>query len=133
MTPEEKNTYYKWWRLENPGKTAKASREYRARNPNRALVQSAKHRAKKRGLEFTIGYEDVVVPKCCPVLGIPIVVNVGEKKMKDNSPTLDRIDNKLGYVPGNVIVVAWKVNRVKNDASVEELRKIADFYEANQW
>lgn len=42
--------------------------------------------------------------------------------MQASSPSLDRIDNRMGYVPGNVWVISWKANRMKSDASMEELR-----------
>lgn len=47
---------------------------------------------------------------------------------KNNSPSLDRIRNELGYVRGNVIVISNRANRLKSDASIEELRDIASFY-----
>jgi hypothetical protein len=45
-----------------------------------------------------------------------------------NSPSLDRINNNLGYVPGNVIVVSDRANRIKNNATIEELEKIVNYY-----
>jgi hypothetical protein len=56
-------------------------------------------------------------------------LEIGENGRTPSSPSLDRIVPSLGYVPGNVVVVSWKVNRIKCDASVDDLRKIADFYE----
>jgi hypothetical protein len=47
--------------------------------------------------------------------------------MNDNAPTLDRINNSCGYVPGNVAVISWRANRIKCDATPEELRRIADY------
>jgi hypothetical protein len=47
-----------------------------------------------------------------------------------DSATVDRIDSRLGYVPGNVIVVSCKANRIKNDATVEEMYRVAFFYAA---
>jgi hypothetical protein len=132
-TPEQARAYNRWWNATHPGAAAKSSRECRLRNLNRALVHAAKYRAKKRGLEFNLTYDDIVVPEFCPVLGIKLSVNIGEKKIKDTSPTIDRIDSTQGYVRGNVVVVSWRVNRIKNNSTIEELRKIADYYEVNQW
>ena len=42
---------------------------------------------------------------------------------------IDRIDPKKGYVKGNIIVVSMRANRIKTDATVDEIRKVADFYE----
>lgn len=41
--------------------------------------------------------------------------------MSNNSPTIDRINPKLGYIKGNVWVISNKANRFKNDATLEEL------------
>ena len=50
-------------------------------------------------------------------------------KNNDLTPSIDRINPKKGYVKENIIVVSMKANRIKTDATVEEIRKIADFYE----
>jgi hypothetical protein len=81
----------------------------------------------KDGREFTITQEDVVVPVKCPVLGIPIAVEHGKCGMKESSPSLDRINSKLGYVKGNVGVISRKANTIKSYGTAEEHRKIADW------
>ena len=45
-----------------------------------------------------------------------------------DSASIDRIHNHLGYIPGNVHWVSYRANRIKADATVEELQKIADYY-----
>lgn len=50
-------------------------------------------------------------------------------KRHDGSPTIDRIINDLGYVKGNVIVISWRANRIKSDATLAELKAIVAFYE----
>lgn len=70
--------------------------------------------------------QDVVVPLVCPVLGIPIEQDLTART--DNSPSIDRIDSSKGYIPGNVIVVSWRANRLKQDASVLEIKQLANFY-----
>jgi hypothetical protein len=72
--------------------------------------------------------KDVSVPDVCPVLGIPLKV-VSGKGFTDNSPSLDRIVPSLGYVPGNVVVISMRANRIKSDASLAELKKIVEFYQ----
>jgi hypothetical protein len=46
----------------------------------------------------------------------------------DDSPSVDRIDPNGGYVKGNVVVVSYRANLIKTNASVDELCKIADYY-----
>jgi hypothetical protein len=84
--------------------------------------------AKARGLEFTITAADIVIPDLCPVLGIKLENCLGTGGRTDASVSLDRIDNSKGYVPGNVVVVSMRVNRIKSDATPDELKKIAAFY-----
>lgn len=86
----------------------------------------AKNRATKKGLPFAIEQEDVkelvVDLTHCPVLGIELCWT--NDKMLDNSPTLDKIIPELGYIKGNIAVISQRANRIKNDASLEELGKI---------
>lgn len=93
----------------------------------RSLWASAKRRASSKEIPFEISPEDIQVPHYCPVLGIPLKKGVG--KVHDASPTLDRITPDTGYVVGNIVVVSMRANRLKSDASIEELRRIASFYE----
>ena len=88
-----------------------------------SLLSSAKWRAKKAGLEFTITRSDICIPVLCPLLCIPIFV--GKGKPGPNSPTLDRIDSSEGYVSGNVWVISAKANRIKSDATAEEIMLLA--------
>lgn len=99
------------------------------RDPRRKLLALARARSRKNGLGFNLSIEDVTIPVACPVLGIPLVVG-GGTGFQDASPTLDRVNNSMGYVRGNVLVVSWRANRIKCDATPHELRSLADFYNA---
>lgn len=70
-----------------------------------------------------------MIPTHCPVLGLQFKLRIGKSGPCDTSPTLDRIDNRKGYVRGNVEVISWRANRIKCDASTSELRKVADYYD----
>ena len=65
----------------------------------------------------------------CPVLGVDMEISKLGSKNNDLTPSIDRIDPKKGYVKDNIIVVSMRANRIKNDATVDEIRKVADFYE----
>lgn len=98
----------------------------------RFLLSMAKYRAKRSGLDFDLTADDLVIPEVCPVLGIPIVSRAGANptmQEKDSSPSIDRIDSSKGYTKNNVIVVSFRANRLKNNASIQELKQIAKFYE----
>jgi len=64
----------------------------------------------------------------CPVLGIPLDYSFGKGSRTDNSPSIDQILPGEGYKIGNVVVVSWRANRIKNDGTPEEHQKIATFY-----
>lgn len=104
----------------------KRTRRYRDENVEMRLWSSAKNRARIQGTPFNIEPSDVVIPSFCPVLGIPI--DTSYTKRSDNSPSIDKAVPSLGYVRGNVVVISWRANRLKSDASVEELNRIASFY-----
>lgn len=110
-----------------------ASRRYRQRDPIARLHDITRRRAAKRGIEFSISVEDIGPwPQHCPVLGIELRSGFGSgtgQLDKAAAPSIDRIDNTKGYVPGNVVIVSWRANRLKSDASPAELRALADFYE----
>lgn len=90
-------------------------------------ITNARRRAKERGFGFDIELSDFLpLPTHCPVFGFEL-----NYKARPNDPTcwsLDRIDNALGYVKGNVVIVSLKANKLKRDATAEELRQLADFY-----
>lgn len=90
------------------------------------LWKGAKMRARRDGLLFTLNVNDIVIPKCCPVLGIKIQKVKGSL---DSSPSLDRWRNDLGYTPENVAVISYRANRIKNDATLLELRAIVRYAE----
>ncbi len=89
------------------------------------MFYDAKVRAKRRGIEFSLEFKDIVVPETCPVLGIPLVFNSG--KPKDNSPTLDRVDITKGYTKDNVCCISYRANRIKNDATYDELLRVVRY------
>ena len=91
---------------------------------------SLKKRAKLKGFEFNLDLEDIPqIPEFCPVLGIKIISNDGANKPTDNSPSIDRIDSKKGYIKGNIRIISNRANRIKSDATIEELRKVLEDYE----
>jgi hypothetical protein len=61
----------------------------------------------------------------CPVLGIPLKRNTGP--VGRNSYTVDQIIPGIGYVLGNIQVISFRANAMKQDASPEELIRFADW------
>lgn len=104
-------------------KAAKKQKTRRYEDTSYRLWVHSRRSAKSRGLEHTISKEDIIVPALCPVLKCPMYMNT------PYAPTVDRIDSSKGYVPGNIQVMSWKANTMKNNATVEELKLFADWVE----
>jgi hypothetical protein len=94
----------------------------------RALwLNGIKYRAKQKGLPFNLTLEDLPVPERCPVLGIPLFMRSGP--FHDNSPSIDRLVPGKGYVKGNVAIVSYRANRIKDYGTLDELRKVVAYLE----
>lgn len=108
-------------------RTNQKSKEWRRKNPEKALLIHAKARAKSKGIPFELTVSDIVIPDTCPVLGIPLVSG---GKGEPGLPSLDRILPERGYVPGNVAVISYRANMLKNQSSLTELKKLVIWLEA---
>lgn len=108
---------------------AKSKARYAATRTTKAkerLLAGAKDRAKIRGIEFDLLVDDISWPSVCPVLGISLTYN-GQDGHKDSRASLDRRNPSLGYTKDNVRIISMRANRIKSDATAEELRKILDY------
>jgi hypothetical protein len=100
--------------------------EYARKNPARRLLNSARAFAKKSSIPFNLELSDIVIPERCPIFDIPLERGSGERTW--NSPSLDRIIPERGYTKGNIVIVSWRANRIKSDASLRELERLTAFY-----
>lgn len=106
-----------------PCLSKKTMKDYVEKTLQDLLYEWAKVRASKRKQEFSINREDVLIPDVCPVFGTPFERNT------IYAASIDRIDNKLGYVPGNVVVISLKANKLKSNASLKELQALTSWLE----
>ena len=135
---EHTREYDREWRANNLELARERQRNYTNKwratlstcDHERQLINSAKARANKCGLAFNIDETDITIPDTCPVLGIPL--QRGSGAVTDGSPSLDRIDNTKGYVRGNVHVISFRANRLKNNATAEELEAVARWMRAHE-
>lgn len=88
-----------------------------------------KNKCSKKGIPFEITVDDLVFNSHCPALGIRI--DYFSNTIADNSPSIDKIIPKKGYIKGNVQVISMRANRVKSNASLEDLMKISDYIREN--
>ncbi len=113
---------FKKWGKEWHNKEFRKSAIYHAM---REKFFKKKTNAAKHGFEFSIDFCDLEFPTHCPILGIELDYFVDYRA--ENSVSFDRIDPSKDYVKGNVIIVSWRANRIKNDGTADEHQKIADF------
>jgi hypothetical protein len=92
----------------------------------RIMLPLVKRRAKKIGVEFDLTVDDIIIPEYCPILGVPLERSVGNTA-NPNSPSVDRIDSTRGYVKGNIAVISYRANVIKNDGTPTEHRLVADW------
>lgn len=108
-------------RAANPEKYREANRRYRSRHPEVGAARTASYRAAhrvettlwwyrrgaaKRGLAFALPealFRDLLTDRCFYCGSDPAPVN-----------GIDRVDNAVGYVEGNVVTACKVCNRAKN-------------------
>jgi hypothetical protein len=90
------------------------------------MLNAARRSAKNAGVPFALEISDIVIPEYCPALGLKLIRTRGYRS--DVSPSIDRIIPKKGYVRENITIVSMRANRIKNNATFEELTKMANFY-----
>lgn len=93
----------------------------RRQRPELELLRRAEERAARLGLDFRLE-EPLALPQRCPALGM--MLTPGGRR-RSTSPSLDRIDPRLGYIPDNVRIICDRANRLKGDRTLEELRALS--------
>lgn len=85
------------------------------------ILSNAKRRAKELNVEFSLTKEWLLANAVgkCPLLELELVYNAS--KSEDRSASIDRVDSAKGYTPENCKIVSFKANRIKNNATVNEL------------
>ncbi len=111
------NDYYKKNKLKINIKRKKKLRS----NWVKYTILRTRQKSKRQGVKFTIDESDLILPKFCPVLKINL--KIGKKYCYD-SPSIDRIDNKKGYVKGNVRIISFSTNAMKSDMPIKIWNKL---------
>lgn len=100
------------------GYARKSYLKRKAEQPESFMHRQAKHRAKwdYNNMEFTIEVEDIKIPDVCPFMQQPFIPL--DRVM---GHSLDRIDSSKGYTKDNIQVISRLANKMKNDATKEQL------------
>lgn len=101
--------------------------KYRKGIPIDIRYRKLQQRAKAKGIPFDVDPEHLesLWTGVCPVFGFDLELNVDRGNPK--AAEVDRIDPKEGYVKGNVTWLSARANRIKSDASLEELERIVEW------
>lgn len=89
------------------------------------LLGSCRCSSRSRGLDFAIGLDDILVQLStghCAATGLPFDMSSTRGPFR---PSIDRIDSRKGYVPGNIQVVAWMYNAAKQQYTADDVITMA--------
>jgi len=91
-----------------------------------AKLRYANHRAKRDNLPINIDIDYLmnIYTGECPYLKIPLTLDAVSGNSL-NAISLDKIVPELGYVKGNVQLISYKANVMKQDVSIELLTTFA--------
>lgn len=93
----------------------------------KVILSKAKKRSKKKNLEFNLTLGDLINIKnnTCPILGHEILYKSGIDNKR--SASLDRVDPNKGYIKGNVKIVSYEGNSLKNRNNYHSAVKMLEY------
>lgn len=121
------NQYAKQYYQQHKEERKQYSKQYWKQNWGKARIRGLKERHldygfKPEDFDLTAEFLDSILPEYCPLSNIKLVI--GKESGRDNSPSLDRMDNNKGYNTSNVMVVANIVNSSKCNLTYQEWLEI---------
>ncbi|MFZ4795885.1 MAG: hypothetical protein ACOYMA_00230 [Bacteroidia bacterium] len=142
---EKISTYMKEYRENNKEKLKKSKSEYGQINKNiislhnlearhnnviKYLCKKAKERAKLKNIEYDNKIESFLKDayqenNYCRCFNVLMLIN--REKHQINSITIDRVDPSIGYSIGNVQLICYRANSIKNCANINDIEKIINF------
>lgn len=133
-TTEAIRTYQReWkrrWKVANPGRRQEARNKYNAIPQNRitTLLSAARMRAKRKGLEYDPELSNLIAVDYCECCGVKLDYSVGKGvRYRSAAPSIDRIDNSIGYTVANCKVICTHCNSLKSDCTLEEAEAIVAY------
>lgn len=117
--PENNKKHLQYMKDYNKSHKVDAALLWAKKNPNKFQFNQVKARAKRNNVPFSLDYNDIVWPTHCPVLGIEL-----NRIERDHCPSFDRVDPSKGYIKGNVFIISNRANRMKQEATLENLEAL---------
>lgn len=118
---------YKW----SKEKMKEYDLKRRLADPIGSLIRGCEKRAKMKGIEFNMTRADLgEIPTHCPVLGLKLKYDHVGRRIAE-SASIDRFNNDLGYISGNVRIISNRANELKNNGTLEEFLKIVRYLQTN--
>lgn len=109
-----------------------ASSQWKAANPARKLLHQCHASARYRKHECTLTEEllsELLLGMTCSVTGLPLSLEwKGPSGSNPWAPSVDRLNNSLGYVPDNVRIVCWAFNNMRGDFPDEVVETLVRAY-----
>ena len=104
--------------------TKKSNKKRAIRDPRFLLLTRTLPR---KSTEASLTVDDIPLPKTCCYLGC--VLDYSHQDSREHRPpnlaTIDRIDSSKGYTPDNIQVISFLANRMKTDATIEQMLAFA--------
>jgi hypothetical protein len=96
----------------------------------RWIVRSKGNKRARQRKELSIADYKSLITTHCPLLGLELsYASYTTTRTPDNYASLDKIDPNKGYILGNVQIVSFRANTLKNSATLEELKQIVQNWE----
>jgi len=100
------------------------------------MVSNARHRARRKGIEFDLTVQDVLdmfqeQDGKCYWFRVPMQWRDPDEGPRNPFiPTLDRADNRRGYTRGNCVLACWGANAAKGSCDLLVWEEFLEFLRA---
>ena len=126
--------YRKKWYTSHPESVQRSGRKFRENHVGSWLILNARNRARLKELPFDLdAHREALLERAnrmvCELTGIELIAN-GRKAY--NSPSLDRISPKKGYIYSNVRIVCYAMNCALGTWGETGLRKVIDAWQGKR-
>ena len=106
-------------------------RDYRKANLPKVMFGMCRKKSEVKNLPFdlTLDYIRSIWPKndSCPILKTPFEI-APKGSNRNTSASIDRVIPSKGYTKGNVVIISMLANRIKNNATAEQVQAVGNYF-----